>query len=90
MDIIETKKTNIDSESELSHKDNEKDFHHFAYDETENLIYLQKGKEYERKDYQRGILDLDAVCEEVADKEQGQKAEDEEKIGKNHIDCFRK
>ncbi len=51
MDIIETQKTNIDSESELSYKDNEKDFHHYAYDETGNLIYLQKGKEYERKDY---------------------------------------
>jgi Competence protein CoiA-like family. len=51
MDIIETQKTNNDSKSKLSHLDNEKDFHHYAYDEVENLIYLQKGKEYERKDY---------------------------------------
>lgn len=39
------------SNHDLRHIETEQDFHHYAYDENGALIFLEKGKLYDRKDY---------------------------------------
>lgn len=44
-------KSMFNSPQELNHRKTEQDFHHYAYDENGELIFLQEGYIYERKDY---------------------------------------
>lgn len=44
-------KSMFNSHKELNHCKTEQDFHHYAYDENGELIFLQEGYIYDRKDY---------------------------------------
>ena len=51
MNIKEPDKSMFNSSKELNHNKTEQDFHHYAYDENGELIFLQKGRSSDRKDY---------------------------------------